>query len=216
MLWHAALQTALKLGWTSIRHRARTSMNSQGIITRACFMCVGWKPDTNSLTAQVTRITSAIIHRCLRKEYPTSPAMQQDVPASDLFITQMLSRVSHQRMSFCDMVYIEKEKRNLILLQCCDKLLFPVVISESIRMDVVEGKWKLGVVIVASDTDLGTTSVVVLALPSTVAMVVVPAVWDAPLVETSTVVEVVGRSEKQEQQWNLIKVSTQSKSQMVI
>lgn len=66
-------------------------------------------------------------------------------------------------------------------------------------MDVVESKWKLGVVIVASDTALGTTSVVLLALPSTVVMVVVLAVRDAAVVETGTVVEVVGRSEKQEQ-----------------
>lgn len=54
-------------------------------------------------------------------------------------------------------------------------------------------------VIVASDTALGTTSVVLLALPSTVVMVVVLAVRDAAVVETGTVVEVVGRSEKQEQ-----------------
>lgn len=96
----------------------------------------------------------------------------------------------------CDTAYIEKEKRNLILLQCCDKLLFPVVISESIRMDVVEGKGKRGVLIVASGTALGMVSVVVVALPSTVVMVVVPAVRDAAVVETGTV---VGRSEKQEQ-----------------
>lgn len=111
----------------------------------------------------------------------------------------MLGQVSHQSMSVCDTAYIGKEKNNLILLQCCDKLLFPVVISESTRMDVVESKWKLGVVIVASDTALGMTSVVLLALPSTAAMVVVPAVRDAAVVETRTVVEVVGRSEKQEQ-----------------
>ena len=54
--------------------------------------------------------------------------------------------------------------------------------------------------IVVSDAALGTTPVVLLALPGTVAMVVVPAVWDAVVVETSTVVEVAGRSEKQEQQ----------------
>ena len=71
-------------------------------------------------------------------------------------------------------------------------------------------------VTVASDAALGTASVVLLALPITVTMVVVPAVRDVAVVETSTVVEVVGRSEKQEQQCDSVKVSTQSKSQMVI
>lgn len=106
---------------------------------------------------------------------------------------------------------IQKEERNLILLQCCDKLLFPVVISESIRMDVVEGKWRLGVVIVASGTALGTTSVVSLALPGTAVMVVVPSVRDAAVVETTTGVAVVGRSENQEQWWNLVKANTPNK-----
>lgn len=63
-------------------------------------------------------------------------------------------------------------------------------------MDVVEGKGKRGVLIVASGTALGMVSVVVVALPGTVVMVVVPAVRDAAVVETGTV---VGRSEKQEQ-----------------
>lgn len=62
-----------------------------------------------------------------------SPAVHQDVPAPDPSGAQTLG----QCMRSCD---IEEGKRNLILLQCCDKLLFPVVISESIRMDVVEGK----------------------------------------------------------------------------
>lgn len=55
-------------------------------------------------------------------------------------------------------------------------------------------------VIVASGTALGTTSVVSLALPGTVAMVVVPSVWDTVLVETTSGGAVVGRSENQEQQ----------------
>lgn len=54
-------------------------------------------------------------------------------------------------------------------------------------------------VIVASDTALRMTSAVLLALPITVAMVVVLAVRDAAVVDARTVVEVVGRSEKQEQ-----------------
>lgn len=140
-----------------------------------------------------------------------SPAVHQDVPAPDPSGTQTLGQVSHQCMRSCD---IEEGKRNLILLQCCDKLLFPVVISESIRMDVVEGKWRLGVVIVASGTALGRTSVVSLALPGT-AVMVVTAARDVVVVETTTGAAVVGRSENQEQQWNLGKASTQSKSQMV-
>lgn len=115
-------------------------------------------------------------------------------------------------MSFCDTVYTEKEKRNLILLQCCDKLLFPVVISESIRMDGVG--WKLEVVTVASDTALGMTSVVLLELPAEV-MVEAVVVRDAVVVETSTVAEVVGRSEKQKWTWHLVKTNTQRKSQKV-
>lgn len=82
-------------------------------------------------------------------------------------------------------------------------------------MDVVEGKW-LGVVIVASGTALGTTSVVSLALPGPAAMVVVLSARDAVVVETTAGVAVVGRSENQEQQWNLVKASTPNKSQMVI
>lgn len=51
-------------------------------------------------------------------------------------------------------------------------------------------------VTVASDTALGMTSVVLLVLPAEV-MVEAVVVRDAVVVETSTVAEVVGRSEKQ-------------------
>lgn len=54
-------------------------------------------------------------------------------------------------------------------------------------------------VIVASGTALGVTAVVSLALPATVAMVVVLSVRDAAVVETTMGVAVVGRSENQEQ-----------------
>lgn len=176
-------------------------------------MCFGWKPDISFLTSWVAGITSAIAAE-------VSAGREPAVCAAGRACTSPVCNTHgrsgpHQRMSFCDMVYIGKEKRNLSHLQCCDKLLFPVVISESIRMDVVEGKWKLGVVIVASDEVLGTTSVVLLALPSTAAMVVVLAARGAAVVDTSTVVEVVGRSEKQEQTWNLVKSSIQIKSQIV-
>lgn len=184
-------------------------MNPQSLTSRVSFTCFGWKPDISSLTSWVAGITAEVSAGrapavCAAGRACTSPVCNPHGRSGP-----------HQRMSFGDTVYIGKEKRNLIHLQCCDKLLFPVVISESIRMDVVEGKWKLGVVIVASDAALGTSSVVLLALLSTAAMVVVLAAWDAAVVETSTVVEVVGRSNKQEQTRNLVKSTTQLKSQIV-
>lgn len=94
---------------------------------------------------------------------------------------------------------INRNRKEESHLQCCDKLLFPVVISESMRSDVVE--WELGMAVVASDTALGMTAVVVLALPVTVT-VEVAAGWDVVVVGTSTVAGVVGSSEKQKRWWN--------------
>lgn len=185
----------------------------QGLMWTLRAVHVPWvKADTSSLTHQVMELEQPSQPRCLQREELMSPAVHQGVPA----LTPLQFRHWVRSATSAWGAVIEEKERNLILLQCCDKLLFPVVISESIRMDVVEGKWRLGVVIVASGTALGTTPVVSLALPGTAVVVVVPSARDAVLVETTTGVAVVGSSENQGQQWNLVKASTPNKSQMVI
>lgn len=92
----------------------------------------------------------------------------------------------------------KNSSRNLVVLQCWDRLLFPVVInSEPSRMDAVVERRTLGVVRGTCSTAPGLSIVALLVLPAVAAMAVV--VLGAGVVEVSTVVEVAGRSAKQPQ-----------------